>query len=70
MSSTGSAPPGDEPLDPASGERELMEEDAARLYQQGWAVHQVAERFGCSDDVMRRILRRRAVLRRRREGTD
>ena len=38
-------------------------EDAARLYEQGWTIRQVAERFGCGYGVMRRILRTRVVLR-------
>lgn len=43
-----------------------MEEDATRLYQQGWAIRQVAARFDCSDAAMREILMRRTTLRRRR----
>ena len=45
-------------------DQERLEDDAARLYQEGWAVRQVARRFGCSDVVMRRILLRRTTLRR------
>jgi hypothetical protein len=46
-------------------DQEQLEDDAARLYQEGWALRQVARRFGYSDVVMRRILRRRTNLRRR-----
>jgi hypothetical protein len=46
-------------------DQEELEDDAARLYQEGWAVRQVARRFGYSDVVMRRILLRRTTLRRR-----
>jgi transposase-like protein len=45
--------------------QEQVEDDAARLYEEGWAVRQVARRFGYSDVVMRRILLRRTTLRRR-----
>jgi hypothetical protein len=48
--------------DPA---RTVMEEDAVRLYAQGWSIRQVAERFGCGYGVMRRILLRHGVLRSR-----
>jgi hypothetical protein len=50
----------------AVSDEEQLEDDAARLYQEGWAVRQVARRFGYSDVVMRRVLRRRTALRRRR----
>jgi hypothetical protein len=49
----------------AVSDQEQLEDDAARLYQEGWAVRQVARRFGYSDVVMRRILLRRTTLRRR-----
>jgi hypothetical protein len=49
----------------AVSRQEELEDDAARLYQEGWAVRQVARRFGYSDVVMRRILLRRTTLRRR-----
>ncbi|MDN3357909.1 helix-turn-helix domain-containing protein [Actinomadura sp. DC4] len=39
--------------------------DAARLYDQGWTIRQVAARFGCSYGVMRRILRTQVRLRNR-----
>jgi excisionase family DNA binding protein len=40
-------------------------EDAARLYDQGWSIRQVAEKFDCGYGVMRRILRMRVALRNR-----
>ena len=49
------------PVDP---ERELLEKDAARLYDEGWSIRQVAARFDCSYTAMRRILLRRTTLRR------
>jgi excisionase family DNA binding protein len=42
-----------------------MAEDAARLYEQGWSIRQVAQRFGCEYGVMRRMLRRQVTLRTR-----
>lgn len=59
-------PNGDDPLGLAAAEREEMEEDAMRLYQEGWAIRQVAARFDCSYAAMRRILLRRTTLRRGR----
>src|SRR4051812_10326654 len=38
-------------------------EAAARLYDQGWSIRQVAEKFDCSYGAMRRILRKRVTLR-------
>jgi excisionase family DNA binding protein len=43
----------------------LIADDAARLYDQGWSIRQVAERFGCGYGLMRRILRQRVTLRSR-----
>jgi excisionase family DNA binding protein len=40
-------------------------EDAARLYEQGWSIRKVAEKFDCGYGVMRRILRTRVALRNR-----
>lgn len=40
-----------------------MEEDAARLYLQGWSIRQVAEKFDCGYGPMRRILIKRVTLR-------
>jgi excisionase family DNA binding protein len=45
--------------------RNEMEEDAVRLYEQGWSIRRVAERFGCGYGVMRRILARHTTLRSR-----
>jgi excisionase family DNA binding protein len=44
-------------------EREQLEIDAARLYDQGWSIRQVAEKFDCSYGAMRRILLKRTILR-------
>jgi excisionase family DNA binding protein len=49
----------------ADPEQETMEEDAARLYDQGWTIRQVAEKFDCSYGRMRLILRKRTSLRNR-----
>lgn len=43
--------------------RTAMEEDAARLYDEGWSIRQVANRFECGYGAMRRILARRTALR-------
>lgn len=51
-----------------SPDRRAMELDATRLYEQGWSIRQVAERFDCGYGVMRRILRRHTTLRTRDEG--
>ena len=50
-------------LDEATLERRQEEADAVRLYQQGWSVRQVAEKFGTSYGVMRRILLKHTTLR-------
>jgi excisionase family DNA binding protein len=42
-----------------------MEEDAARLYDQGWTIRQVAENFDCTYGVMCRILKQHTMLRAR-----
>jgi len=39
--------------------------DAARLYDQGWSIRQVAAKFDCSYGTMRRILRKNGNLRSR-----
>jgi excisionase family DNA binding protein len=44
-------------------EQKQLEEDATRLYQQGWDVRQVAEKFGYSYGAMRRILLKHTALR-------
>jgi excisionase family DNA binding protein len=46
-------------------ERRRIEEDAARLYGQGWSIRRVAAEFGVSYGMMRRILIRQTVLRTR-----
>jgi len=48
--------------------RQQLEEDAARLYDQGWNIRQVAAKFDCSYGVMRRILNKHVTLR-NRSGT-
>lgn len=50
------------PVDP---EQEQLEMDAARLYNQGWSIRQVAAKFDYSYGAMRRILLRRTTLRSR-----
>ena len=47
---------------PDEAERQWAE-DAARLYDQGWSIRQVAEKFDCGYGVMRRVLRKRVTLR-------
>lgn len=49
---------------PNEEERQLAE-DAARLYDQGSSIRQVAEKFDYSYTAMRRILRKRVNLRNR-----
>lgn len=44
-------------------ERREFEEDAVRLYGQGWSIRRVAEEFGVSYGQMRRILMTRMALR-------
>jgi excisionase family DNA binding protein len=39
--------------------------DAVRLYEQGWSIRQVAQRFECGYGAMRRILTKHTVLRSR-----
>jgi len=41
----------------------MIAEDAARLYDQGWNIRQVAQKFDTSYGVMRRILRGQTTLR-------
>lgn len=52
---------------PLDSERRRMEEDAVRLYEQGWSIRQVAARFDCGYGAMRRILKRHTTLRERNE---
>jgi excisionase family DNA binding protein len=49
-------------------ERRQLEQDAVRLYQQGWSIRQVAARFGLSYGAMRRLLLRRTPLRTKEGG--
>jgi excisionase family DNA binding protein len=49
--------------------RTAMEEDAVRLYNEGWSIRQVAKRFDRSYGAMRRILVRRTTLRGRAGAT-
>ena len=51
--------------DQRRAEREQMERDAVRLYEQGWSIRRVAAQFECDYGRMRRILLRRTTLRRR-----
>jgi excisionase family DNA binding protein len=44
-------------------DRQGFEEDAARLYDQGWPIRRVAQEFGVSYGLMRRILRKQTALR-------
>lgn len=44
-----------------SGEGRRWAEDAARLYDQGWSIAQVAEKFDVSYGTMRRLLQRDGV---------
>jgi excisionase family DNA binding protein len=46
-------------------EQTQMEADAVRMYEQGWPIRRVADAFGVSYGVMRRILKERRVLRAR-----
>jgi excisionase family DNA binding protein len=51
--------------DASSCEQRRMEEDAARLYGQGWTIRRVAAEFDCSYSKMRRILAKQVLLRHR-----
>jgi excisionase family DNA binding protein len=50
--------------EPDAVERKIAE-DAARLYDQGWSIRQVADRFDCGYGMMRHILRKQVKLRNR-----
>jgi excisionase family DNA binding protein len=52
-------------LNGADAERAQWEEDAARLYDQGWNIRQVAAKFDCGYGRMRRVLQRHTTLRSR-----
>jgi excisionase family DNA binding protein len=56
----------EEETTPREAEQQLAQ-DAARLYDQGWSIRQVAERFECSYGVMRRLLSGQIGLRPRGE---
>jgi len=49
---------------PSDAEQELAA-DAARLYNQGWSIRQVAEKFDYTYGTMRRILAKHITLRNR-----
>lgn len=51
---------GREPERPPTKE---WEREAVRLYEEGWSIRQVAERFDCGYGAMRRVLMRRTTLR-------
>jgi excisionase family DNA binding protein len=44
-------------------DQQKIKEDAARLYDQGWSIRQVAEKFDQSYGRMRRILLKHTTLR-------
>jgi excisionase family DNA binding protein len=44
-------------------ERRRMEEDAVRLYEQGWSIRRVAAEFDVSYGMIRRLLLKRRSLR-------
>ncbi|MGH3381835.1 MAG: helix-turn-helix domain-containing protein, partial [Actinoallomurus sp.] len=44
-------------------DKEQLELDAVRLYDQGWSIRQVADKFDYSYGAMRRILHKRTTLR-------
>lgn len=50
-------------LDVDTPTRERLGEEAARLYQRGWSIREIAEKFGYSYGVTRRMLLRRTSLR-------
>jgi transposase len=49
-----------------SGEQHQRDQDAVRLYDQGWPIRRVAEEFGVSYGAMRRLLAKNTTLRDRR----
>ncbi|WP_329251796.1 helix-turn-helix domain-containing protein [Actinoallomurus sp. NBC_01490] len=50
-----------EPTD--SGEQQQREQDAVRLYEQGWSIRRVAEQFEVSYGTMRRFLMKNTTVR-------
>ena len=53
---------------PSEAERQ-MTQDAVRLYERGWSIRQVAEKFDVDYTTMRRFLKRNGVHL-RRQGTN
>jgi excisionase family DNA binding protein len=51
-------------IEPVPADEEI-EQDAVRLYEQGWTIRQVADRFEVSYGRMRRILGKHITLRTR-----
>jgi excisionase family DNA binding protein len=49
--------------DPVRGQVQQWELDAVRMYDEGWSIRQVADRFECGYSRMRRILVRNTTLR-------
>jgi transposase len=45
--------------------KDSMTADAVRLYEQGWSIRQVADRFGATYGAMRRLLKTHTTLRHR-----
>lgn len=50
---------------PEQEDQDQLAADAVRLYEQGWNIRQVADRFGMSYGVMRRLLQKHTTLRNR-----
>lgn len=53
--------------EPAAAE-DVFAADAVRMYEEGWSLRQVADRFDVSYGVMRRVLARHTILRTRGRG--
>jgi excisionase family DNA binding protein len=53
-----------------SSDTQRYEQDAVRLYAQGWSIRRVAEEFGVSYGAMRRLLLKNTKLRDHRGRTD
>lgn len=56
-------------LENTSPAQSQLERDAVRMYQEGWSIRQVADRFGMTYGAMRRILSEHTTLR-TRSGTE
>lgn len=52
-------------LNEITPEQRQLEQDAVRLYEQGWSIRQVAAQFGTTYGTMRRLLLRHKTLRSR-----